>query len=76
MKNLSDVRKFVFTEIYELKSGKTDVQKLNAVIGALNFVLSTAKLELEYAKAFNKDPKMDFVEVNIDAGEQPQLEGK
>lgn len=73
MKNLSAVREFVFEEIAKLQSGKTDAKKLTATINALNFILKTAQFELAYAKSLNKNPKMDFFEVELQDTPQKQI---
>lgn len=73
MKNLNDVRGLVFDEIDKLRKGQTTTKNLNAIVGALNFVVNTVKLELEYAKTMNKNPEMQFFDVNFDTGPAKQI---
>ena len=72
MKNVDDMRVFVFNQITSLQAGKITPQNFKAIVVGLNLVVSTFKLELEYAKAMNKNPEMKFFDVGLSGEPEKQ----
>jgi hypothetical protein len=63
MKNMNDIRAMLCEEIQKLRDNKTTAANVNAITNATGKILSTVKLELEYAKITNKTPKPGFIEL-------------
>lgn len=61
MKNMDEIRTMLCEAIEDLKSEKTTAANVNAVVNATGKILSTIKLEMEYAKLIGKQPKFDFI---------------
>jgi hypothetical protein len=57
MKNMNDIRQMLCDEIQKIRDGKTTPANVNAITNATGKILSTIKLELEYAKLSNTKPK-------------------
>lgn len=66
MKNINDMRALVFEEIKRLQNNESTPAKLNAIVGGLGFVMSSVKLELEYAKTMAKNPEMPFFDISFE----------
>lgn len=54
MKNMNDIRRMLCEEIEKIRENKTTAANVNAITNATGKILSTIKLELEYAKLSNK----------------------
>lgn len=63
IKNMNDIRAILCDEIEKLRDNKTTPASVNAVTNATGKILSTIKLELEYAKLSNKRPKNSFIQL-------------
>lgn len=63
IKTVNDLRAILVEEISNLKAGKTTAANVNAVTNATGKILSTVKLEMEYAKLIGKTPNIDFIKV-------------
>ena len=55
------MRNILSEEIDKLREGKTTAANVNAVTNATGKILSTVKLEMEYAKLLGKNPHIAFV---------------
>jgi hypothetical protein len=76
MQSVNDIRELIGSEIEMLQNGKRTPATFNAIRGGLSLVLSSVKLELEYAKALNKNPDMSFFEINLDSQPKKQEEAR
>jgi 3-methyladenine DNA glycosylase Mpg len=63
IKNMNDIRAILCDEIEKLRDNKTTAANVNAVTNATGKILSTIKLEMEYAKLTNKNPVSTFVQL-------------
>jgi len=63
MKNMNDIRQMLCEEIDSLREKKTTPASVNAIVNATGKILSTIKLELEYAKLAGKEPVNDFIQL-------------
>lgn len=63
MNNMNDIRKMLCEEIEKLRSKETTPAAVNAITNATGKILSTIKLELEFAKLTNKKPSNDFIQL-------------
>lgn len=63
LKNMNDIRAMLCEEIEKLRSKKTTAAEVNAITNATGKILSTIKLEMEYAKLANKQPSSTFIQL-------------
>ena len=63
MKNMNDIRTMLSEEISKLRNKETTPSNVNAIVNATGKILSTIKMELEYAKLTNKKPNVDFIQL-------------
>jgi hypothetical protein len=71
MKNMNDIRAMLCEEIQALREKTTTPANVNAIVNATGKILSTIKMEIEYAKLVNKTPEMDFINLK----DIPQISG-
>lgn len=64
MKNMNDMRTMLCETIQELRDNKTTPANVNAIVNATGKIISTIKLELEYAKLLNRQPVNSFVQLS------------
>jgi hypothetical protein len=62
MKNMSEIRDILCEEIDRVRSGRAKVNEVNTIIKATNVLLTTVKMELDYAKLLGKKPDMKFID--------------
>ncbi len=62
-KNIHEIRVLLCEEINNLRAGKTTAANVNAVTNATGKILSTVKMQMEYAKLIGKKPDLDFLEL-------------
>ncbi len=72
MKTMNELRDILSTEIDSLRNKQTTAQNLNAVVNAIGKILTTVKMEIEYAKVMGKRPVMDFITLE----DEKPIEGK
>lgn len=60
-KDINDLRKILCEEINKLRNNKTTAANVNAITNATGKVLSTIKVQMEYAKLSGVEPKMNFI---------------
>lgn len=60
---MNDIRGMLCEEIQKLRENKTTPANVNAITNATGKILSTIKMELEYAKLSNKKPNSDFIQL-------------
>jgi len=60
-KDISDLRDILCDEIDKLRNDKTTAANVNAVTNATGKILSTIKVQMEYAKLTGIKPQMDFI---------------
>jgi hypothetical protein len=69
MNNMNDIRNMLCEEIEKLRQKQTTPSNVNAITNATGKILSTIKLELEYAKLLGQKPKnsgfLELVDVEI-----------
>lgn len=64
MQNMNDIRAMLCDEIQRLRENKTKPADVNAITNATGKILSTIKLEMEYAKLLNKQPDVAFIQLS------------
>jgi hypothetical protein len=62
--NINDLRTVLAEEIIKLRNKETTPAAVNAITNATGKILSTVKLEIEYAKLLNKAPMIPFIKVS------------
>lgn len=72
IKNMNDIRAMLCQEIQSLRNKQTTPSSVNAIVNATGKIISTIKLELEYAKLVNKEPAMTFIQLT----EQSTISGE
>ena len=60
-KDINDLRNILCEEINKLRNNKTTAANVNAITNATGKVLSTIKVQMEYAKLSGVEPKMNFI---------------
>lgn len=63
MKNMNDVRAMLADQIQALREKTSTPAEGNAIANLTGKILSTIKLEMEYAKLTNTQPKVDFLQL-------------
>ncbi len=63
MKTINEIRDVLCEEIDRIRAGKTTPANVNAVVNAVGKILTTIKMEIEYAKANGKVPNLPFIEL-------------
>jgi len=64
MKNMNDIRQMLAEEIQKLRDKQTTPANVNAIVNATGKILSTIKMEIDYAKLTNKHAKIDFIQLS------------
>ena len=64
MKSMNQIREMLCEEIDALRAKKTTPANVNAVVNATGKILTTIKMELEYAKSLGKQANMKFIELD------------
>jgi len=72
--DIQDVRTILAEEIIKLRNEETTPAYVNAITNATGKILSTVKMEIEYAKLIGQTPKIDFIK--IDGKKKKQIEDK
>lgn len=54
--NVNDIRDLLMEEVYKLREGSTSPANVNATCNAIGKVLSTVKLQMEYARLTGGKP--------------------
>jgi hypothetical protein len=62
VRTIDDLRSILADEIGKIRKGETTAANVNAVTNASGKILSTVKLEMEYAKLVGKTPHIAFIE--------------
>lgn len=60
---MNQIRDLLCEEIDDLRAKKTTPSAVNAVVNATGKILTTIKMELEYAKSLGKTANMKFIEL-------------
>jgi hypothetical protein len=63
MKTMNEIREILCEEIDALRNKKTTPANVNAVVNATGKILTTIKMEMEYAKSIGKQADMKFIEL-------------
>jgi hypothetical protein len=63
-KTINDYREILSEEIDNVRNDKCTPAKINAITNAVGKVLSTVKLEMEYAKLSGKKPNILMLKAN------------
>lgn len=61
--DINGVRSILAEEIQRLRDEQTTAAALNAIVNATGKILTTVKLEMEYAKLMGVTPAIDFIKV-------------
>lgn len=65
MRTLNELREFLLDTITEIKSGKCDIQKANAICSTANSVISLTRLQMDYNENAENELKFISEEGNI-----------
>ena len=63
--DINSLRVILAEEIDSLRKGQSTASNVNAIVNATGKILSTVKLEMEYAKIIGKTPDIDFIKIKI-----------
>jgi len=63
MKTMNEIRNILCEEIDALREKKTTPANVNAIVNATGKILTTIKMELEYAKSVGKQANMQFIQL-------------
>lgn len=63
LKDINELRTILCEEIDNLRSGNTTPANVNAITNATGKILSSVKLEMEYAKLTGKKPEVSFIKI-------------
>lgn len=61
MKSVEQLRDVLCQQIDKLQAGKTEAKQANAISSAVGRILSSAKLEMDYAKSHGKTATIGFM---------------
>ena len=76
MKTMNEIRNILCEEIDALREKKTTPANVNAIVNATGKILTTIKMELEYAKSVGKQANMQFIhleDVKVEKPTPPQV---
>lgn len=65
MKTMHQIRQMLCEEIDALRAKTTTPANVNAIVNATGKILTTVKMEMEYAKLMNKQPDLQFMALGI-----------
>lgn len=65
MKTMHQIREMLCEEIDALRAKTTTPANVNAIVNATGKILTTVKMEMEYAKLMNKQPDLQFMALGI-----------
>lgn len=66
-KDVNDLRDVLMDDIRRLRAGETTAANVNAVCNAVGKVLSTVKLQMEYAKLTGRTPEIPLLHAKTKA---------
>ena len=69
IKTVNDLRKVLAEQINRVRSGKSTPAQSNAITNATGKILSSIRMEIDYAKLIGETPHIDFIPSN-----KPELE--
>lgn len=72
--NINDLRQIMMEDIVRLRDGQTTAANVNAVVNAVGKILSTVKLQMEYAKLTGRTP--DIAMLALPAGKDSEAAPK
>lgn len=61
MRSLQELRNLLLDIIPEIRAGKIEVNKANAICAATNSIINLTKLEVDYLDSQDDDFKSDFI---------------
>ena len=61
---MNDIRAMLCEEIEKLRNKETAPSNVNAIVNATGKIISSIKLEIEFAKLTNRDPVSKFLELD------------
>ena len=64
IKKLNELREILSDEIQKIRENKTTPANVNAITNATGKILTSIKLEIEYAKLLGKKPEIELMENN------------
>ena len=75
--NVNDLRTILAEEIEKIRNEETTAASVNAIVNATGKILTTVKMELEYAKLLGITPKIDFIRLTpLTQNERKKIETK
>lgn len=70
MKDINELRSILCEEIDKLRDEQTTAANVNAIVNATGKVLTTVKMEMEYAKLVGRKPELKFIPLLTDSLEK------
>ena len=67
---VNDLRKILAEEISKVRSGDTTAANVNAIVNASGKILTTIKMEIDYAKLSGKPLAINWLDVETKKGNQ------
>ena len=67
---VKDLRKILAEEISKVRSGDTTAANVNAIVNASGKILTTIKMEIDYAKLSGKPLAINWLDVETKKGNQ------
>lgn len=61
--NVNDLRSILAEEIHKLRKEETTPENVKAISNAAGKILTTIKMEMEYAKMLGITPQIDFIQI-------------
>ena len=62
LKTINDMRAILAEEIQKLRNGDTTAANVNAIVNASGKILTTVKMEIDYARLLGHTPDIAFIE--------------
>lgn len=60
--NIDDLRRILWDDIHKLRAGETTAQNVNAVCNSAGKILSTVKMQMEYARLTGATPAIPMLD--------------
>ena len=72
IQNIEDLRTHAIETLENLRAGKIEIDEAGTTSKLYENILSSVKLELEYAKILDKNPKIKFINSKLE--DKPYME--
>lgn len=72
LKTMNDLRVILAEEIEKLRAGKTDAKTVSAISSTAARIMSSIRMELDYAKSRKETPNIPMLQANPNQIEAPK----